>query len=168
MKGKVLIVDDQTDVRTLLGMVLERDYAVSHADSGAALQRALAGEPPDLVLLDVKLPDADGLELLPQIKKRWADTEVIVLTGYGSFSMAVEAIKRGASNFLSKPFENEKLLVDVQCAAERRQQNQENNRLRRALETMRGTVSPIFGSAVMQSVVRTIERLPALGVPASP
>ena len=71
MKGKVLIVDDQTDVRALLAMVLEKDYTVAHAESGAALQKAFGGEPPDAVLLDVKLPYADGLELLPQIKKRW-------------------------------------------------------------------------------------------------
>lgn len=159
MKGKVLIVDDEADLRGLLATVLEDDYTVLQAENGAALQRAFADEQPDVVLLDVKLPDADGLDLLPQIKKRWADTDVIVLTGHGSFAMAVEATKRGASNFLSKPFENEKLLVDVKCAVERRQQSQENNTLRRALETMSGTVSPVFGSPVMQEVVRTVERV---------
>jgi DNA-binding NtrC family response regulator len=159
MKGKVLIVDDQADVRTLLSAVLEDDYTVLQADSGAALLKAFGGEEPDVILLDVKLPDADGLDLLPQIKKRWPDTDVIVVTGHGSFSMAVEATKRGAANFLSKPFENEKLLADVKCAVERRQQSQENNTLRRALETMSGTVSPVFGSRVMQEVVRTVERI---------
>src|ERR1041384_1051986 len=132
MKGKILIVDDQADVRGLLTAVLQRDYDVAEADSGASLQKAFGGEQPDVVLLDVKLPDADGLDLLPQIKKRWADTEVIVLTGHGTFTMAVEATKRGASNFIPKPFENEKLLADVKCAIERRQQSQENNTLRRA------------------------------------
>ena len=92
--------------------------------------------PPDVVLLDVKLPDADGLDLLPKIKKRWPETEVIVLTGHGTISMAVESGRRGAYNFLSKPFENEKLLADVKCAVERKQQNEENSTLRRALETM--------------------------------
>jgi len=155
----VLIVDDQDDVRTLLAAVLEDDYTVTQAASGAALQKAFADDEPDVVLLDVKLPDADGLDLLPQIKKRWPDTDVIVLTGHGTFTMAVEATKRGASNFLSKPFENEKLLADVKCAIERRQQSQENSTLRRALETMSGTVSPIFGSPIMQDVVRTVERV---------
>ena len=106
MKGKVLIVDDQADVRTLLAAVLEDDYVVTQAESGAALQKAFGEEQPDVVLLDVKLPDADGLDLLPQIKKRWADTEVIVLTGHGTMTMAVEAGKRGARTFLAKPFEN--------------------------------------------------------------
>ena len=159
MKAKILIVDDEVDLRNLLTSVLEDQYEVAQANSGAAVQKAFAQPPPDVVLLDVKLPDADGLELLPQIKKRWPDTEVIVLTGHGTISMAVEAGRGGAYNFLSKPFENEKLMADVKCAVERKEQNQENNTLRRALETMSGTASPIFRSAAMQAVVRTIERI---------
>jgi len=159
MKAKILIVDDEADLRNLLTSVLEDQYEVAQAVNGAALQKAFSQPPPDVVLLDVKLPDADGLELLPQIKKRWADTEVIVLTGHGTISMAVEAGRGGAYNFLSKPFENEKLLADVKCAVERKEQNQENSTLRRALETMSGTASPIFRSASMQEVVRTIERI---------
>ncbi len=159
MKAKVLIVDDEADLRNMLTSVLEDHYDVAQANNGAALQKALSQAPPDVVLLDVKLPDADGLELLPQVKKRWPDTEVIVLTGHGTISMAVEAGRGGAYNFLSKPFENEKLLADVKCAVERKEQNQENSTLRRALETMSGTASPIFRSAAMQDVVRTVERI---------
>ena len=159
MKAKILIVDDEADLRNLLTSVLEDQYEVAQAVNGAALQKAFAQPPPDVVLLDVKLPDADGLELLPQIKKRWPDTEVIVLTGHGTISMAVEAGRGGAYNFLAKPFENEKLMADVKCAVERKEQNQENSTLRHALETMSGTASPIFRSASMQEVVRTIERI---------
>ena len=159
MKAKILIVDDEADLRNLLTSVLEDHYEVAQASNGAAVQKAFAQPPPDVVLLDVKLPDADGLELLPQIKRRWPDTEVIVLTGHGTISMAVEAGRGGAYNFLAKPFENEKLLADVKCAVERNEQNQENSALRRALETMSGTASPIFRSAAMQDVVRTIERI---------
>jgi len=159
MKAKILIVDDEADLRNLLTSVLEDHYDVAQANNGAALQKALSQPAPDVVLLDVKLPDADGLELLPQVKKRWPDTEVIVLTGHGTISMAVEAGRGGAYNFLAKPFENEKLLADVKCAIERKEQNQENNTLRRALETMSGTASPIFRSSAMQDVVRTVERI---------
>jgi DNA-binding NtrC family response regulator len=162
MKAKILIVDDQADIRNLLTSVLEDQYEVAQADSGTALKKTFAQSQPDVVVLDVMLgngPDNNGLELLPQIKKRWPDTEVIMLTGHGTISMAVEAGRGGAYNFLSKPFENEKLMADVKCAIERKEQNQENNTLRRALETMSGTASPIFRSAAMQSVVRTIERI---------
>ena len=105
------------------------------------------------------MPDADGLELLPQLKKRWPDTEVIVLTGYDDVSMAVEAGKRGAYNFVTKPFENTKLLADVRCALERKEQTAENSNLRRALETISGTASPVFQSAAMRDLVRTVERI---------
>jgi DNA-binding NtrC family response regulator len=162
MKAKILIVDDQVDVRNLLTSVLEDQYEVAQADSGTALKKAFTQSQPDVIVLDVMLgsgPDNNGLELLPQIKKHWPDTEVIMLTGHGTISMAVEAGRGGAYNFLAKPFENEKLLADVKCAVERKEQNQENSTLRRALETMSGTASPIFRSAAMQAVVRTIERI---------
>jgi DNA-binding NtrC family response regulator len=159
MKAKILIVDDEADLRNLLTSVLEDQYDVAQTSNGAGLQKAFSQPPPDVVLLDVKLPDADGLELLPQVKKRWPDTEVIVLTGHGTISMAVEAGRGGAYNFLAKPFENAKLMADVKCALERKEQNEENNTLRRALETMSGTASPIFRSSAMQDVVRTIERI---------
>jgi len=164
MKGKVLIVDDETSLRELLVAALSELYDVAEAETGAELQQFFFQAPPDVVLLDVQLPDANGLDLLPQLKKSWPDTEVIVLTGHGSVTMAVEAGRRGAYNFLSKPFEGEKLLADVKCAMERKEQNHENNTLRHALETMSGTASPIFRSASMQSVVRTVERVAASDV----
>ena len=159
MKAKVLIVDDDSAVRELLVTVLEDQYTISEASSAAALQKIFPQEPPDVVLLDVQLPDASGMDLLPQIKKNWPDTEVIILSGQGTITMAVEAGRRGAFNFLSKPFENEKLLADVKVAIERKEQTEENSTLRRALETMSGTASPIFRSAAMQDVVRTVERI---------
>jgi DNA-binding NtrC family response regulator len=162
MNGMVLIVDDEADTRHLLTQILGEDYVVAEADDGMALKKAFNQTQPDVIVLDVILgsgPDNNGLELLPQIKKRWPETEVIMLTGKGTMEMAAEAGKRGAYNFLSKPFENEKLLADVKCAIERKQQNEENSSLRRALETMSGTASPVFRSAAMQEVVRTVERL---------
>ena len=159
MKAKVLIVDDDSAVRELLVTVLQDQYDVTEVESGAALQKSFSETQPDTIVLDVNLQDANGLVLLPQIKKRWADTEVIVLTGAGTIEMAMEAGRLGAYNFLTKPFQNEKLLADVKCAMDRKAQNAENNNLRRALETMSGAASPVFRSASMQQVVRTVERL---------
>ena len=159
MKSKILVVDDENDLRQLLTAVLGEYYDVAQASSGAALKKLFPAQPPDVVLLDVKLPDADGLDLLTQIKKRWPETEVILLSGYGTMAMAIEAGRRGAYNFLTKPFENEKLLADVKCAIERKEQSAENQTLRRALETMSGAASPIYRSPVMQEVVRTVERV---------
>src|SRR3954447_16306875 len=153
MKANILVVDDDNGMRVLLSEVLStNEYKVSEADNSAAVQRALTGEQPDVVVLDVKLGESKeeeraGLDLLPQIKKRWPDTEVIMLTGLGTVEMAMEAGRRGAYNFLSKPFETGKLLADVKCALERKEQSQENTALRRALETISGNASPVFRSA---------------------
>ena len=125
-RGKVLIVDDQEGMRDLLKTILETDYHVAEADSGAALHKALEQEQPDVVLLDMKLPDANGLGLLPAIKNRWPETEVIVMSGAPSDgeggSWAAEAAKSGAFGFFSKSaeFDFQQLLDGVSNALERR------------------------------------------------
>src|ERR1041385_559769 len=165
MNANILVVDDDNAIRGLLTDVLSsNDYKVAEAPNADALQKALTGEQPDVVVLDVKLgqnkeDERAGLDLLPQIKKRWPETEVIMLTGQGTVEMAMEAGRRGAYNFLAKPLETGKLLADVKCALERKEQNEENSALRRALETMSGNTSPVFRSSVMQEVVRTVERV---------
>ena len=159
MKGKILIVDDEADLRSLLKSILEADYHVTEAENGATLKKLLSGEAPDVVLLDLNLPDASGLDLLPQIKKSWSDAEVVVLTGAATFEAAVEATKRGAYHFITKPFDTSALLVTIDRAIENRQQKEENNSLRRALSAMSGSSAPVFQSPQMQNVVRTIERI---------
>jgi len=159
MKAKVLIVDDEADLRCWLKASLETDFTVTEADSGAALQKAFAGAQPDVIVLDVNLRDANGLVLLPLIKKRWPDSEVIVITGESTMEKAMEAGRHGAYNFLPKPFPSAKLVADVKCAIERKHQSDENVTLRRALETMSGGTSPVFRSPAMQEVVRTVERV---------
>ncbi len=159
MKGKILIVDDEADLRAMLKSILEDDYEVTLAEDAAALNRFYAQDAPDVILLDLKLPDANGLDLLPQIKRTWPATEVIVLTGEATFEAAVQATKRGAYHFINKPFDTQALQVTIDRAIENRQQIEESHSLRRALATMSGGATPIFQSAALQSVVRTIERV---------
>jgi DNA-binding NtrC family response regulator len=167
MKGKILIVDDEEKWRNMFREWLAGDYEVAEADSGGALQKALSLEQPDVVLLDVNLRDANGLEQLPVIKKRWPETEVIVVTGAAkddneALAWAVEATKRGAFNFLRRSgegFDGAKFLADVGNAVERRQQTAETSQLRGALATMSGGTPPVFQSAAMRDVVRTVERI---------
>jgi len=120
-------------MRELLKAILEGDYHLSEADSGAALRKALEHDQPDVVLLDIKLPDANGLGLLPAIKERWPATEVIVLTGqpkeYGAAGWVAEAVNRGAFSLVSKSagFDFQELLDGVSLAVERRRQTEGNN-----------------------------------------
>ena len=100
-----MIVDDEEIIREFVKNCLQSaGYEVTEAADAAGL-KAFNGAQPDIVLLDLKLPDADGLTLLPQVKKTWTDAEVIVLTGHGSIEAAVEATKRGAYYFQPKPFD---------------------------------------------------------------
>ena len=160
MKGKILIVEDDADFRRMLKLILEaKDYAVQEAENGAALQKCFTQPPPDAVLLDLNLGDANGLDLLPNIKKFWSDTEVIVLTGESSYDNAVQAVKRGAFHFINKPDFKDVLPVTLERAMESRRAKEENNSLRRAVATISGGSAAVFQSAAVQAVVRTIERV---------
>jgi DNA-binding NtrC family response regulator len=159
MKHKILLVDDQQELRTLLAdSFAARGYEVIEACDGASLKAAFSGQQPDVALIDLKLPDADGLELLTSLKAQWPDTEAIVLTGYGTLDYAVEATKRGAFHFQTKPH-NDGIFNLVERALERKQQTQENSKLIDALKRMSGDGSPIFHSPAMKTVMKTIERI---------
>src|SRR5687768_16164562 len=159
MKHKILLVDDQDELRSLLAdSFVARGFDVLQAADGAGLKELFTGSQPDVALLDLKLPDADGLDLLSAMKRQWPETEVIVLSGFGTLDSAVEATKRGAFHFQTKPH-NEGLFSLVERAIERRQQVQENSKLIDALKRMSGDSSPIFHSSQMKAVMKTIERV---------
>jgi len=157
-----MVVDDEADVRTLLTTVLKRaNYEVVELQDAAALKASFSGSQPDVILLDLKLPDADGLELLPAIKKQWPTVEVVVLTGFATIDSAVMATKLGAYDFQKKPFEPKHLLLSIERALEYKAQKEEASSLRQALSTLSGGNSPIFQSAAMKAAVRTVERVAA-------
>ena len=162
MNEKIMVVDDEADVRTLLTTVLKRaNYDVVELPDAAALKASFSGSQPDIILLDLKLPDADGLELLPVIKKQWPAVEVVVLTGFATIDSAVMATKLGAYDFQKKPFEPKHLLLSIERALEYKAQKEEASSLRQALSTLSGGNSPIFQSAAMKAAVRTVERVAA-------
>jgi DNA-binding NtrC family response regulator len=160
MKQKVLVVDDESAIRTLLRALLEREnYEVSEAVDAAALREFFAGPQPDVLLLDLKLPDADGLDLVPIVKKNWPGSEVIILTGHATIDAAVAATKAGAYDFQKKPFDPKSLLLCIERAIEHKVLTEETSSLRQALATMSGGGSPIFQSQQMKALVRTVERV---------
>jgi two-component system, NtrC family, response regulator len=160
MKSKLLTVDDAPEIREIVSEILEiQGFEVIEAGSAAELKSRLEGEQQDVVLLDLKLPDGDGLDLLPLIKQKWPDTEVIVLTGNASIDAAVAATKHGAYQFIQKPFDPKTLVLQVEKALEHKSLATEAASLRTALSSMSGGSAPIFQSAGMKAVVRTIERI---------
>ena len=155
-----MVVDDTEGIRDLLSAILEREgYEVILKTNAADLTAAFSQTQPDIMLLDLVLPDGDGLDLLPQIKKQWPDTEVIVLTGYASLDKAVEATKRGAYHFQSKPFDTKTLLLTMERALEHKELNTQATSLRKALATMTGGEAPVFQSPSMKTVVRDLEKV---------
>lgn len=160
MKQRLLVVDDEIAIRTLLKTLLEREgYEVTEAADGATLRDLFTSAQPDAILLDLKLPDADGLELLPAIKKHWPGSEVVVLTGHATIDAAVAATKAGAYDFQKKPFDPKALLLCLERAIEHKALTEEASSLRQALAAMSGGGSPIFQSPAMKAVVRTVERI---------
>jgi DNA-binding NtrC family response regulator len=160
MSIKIMVVDDDPDIRVLLRAVLTKaGYDVEEIADGQSLQDAFSGPRPDIVLLDLNLPDADGLELLPSVKKHWPKTEVVVLTGHATLDAAVTAIKLGAYDFQKKPFDPKALVLTLERATEHRQLQEQATSLRQALSAMSGGASPVFQSAQMKAVVRTLERV---------
>lgn len=126
---KILIVDDNKEFVQLIRTVLEgKDFHVSVAlDGKTAIEKALA-DAPDLVLLDLKLPDIPGEEVLRKVKEIHKDVAVIVITGYGGEQIAVDLMRKGAIDFLSKPFEHEVLLTSIKNALEIRESQIEDRR----------------------------------------
>ncbi len=166
MKDRVLVIDDDAALREMLSDLLSAwGYEVTTAQSAVEVRAALDKAQPDAVLLDWQLPDGDGIELLPVIKKQWPETQVIVLTGYGTFDLAVEAVKRGAFHFQGKPFDAKALLLLVQRACEHKHMAEETSALRQAVSALSGGASPIFQSPAMKAVVRTVERIAPSEVP---
>jgi len=153
-----MVVDDTEEVRELIATILQRaGHEPLPKSSAAELRASFTESEPDVILLDLVLPDGDGLELLPQIKKQWPDAEIIVLTGHATYDKAVEATKRGAYHFQSKPFDPKILLLHVERALEHRRLNQEASSLRKELAL--SGAPPIFLSPSMKDVVRQIERV---------
>src|SRR5687767_9319051 len=160
MKQRLIIVDDESAIRMLLRTLLEKEgFEVLEAGDAAALRELFPGPVPDVIMLDLKLPDADGIELLPTVKKNWPNAEVIVLTGHATIDAAVAATKAGAYDFQKKPFDPKALLLCIERAIEHKVLTEETSSLRQALATMSGGGSPIFQSPGMKAIVRNVERI---------
>jgi two-component system, NtrC family, response regulator AtoC len=128
MNGSILVVDDDADIREILTDCLASlGSIVSTASSGQQCLNLVDREDPDLVLLDIELPDTNGIELLKKIRRTGNDSTIIMITAYGTVDRAVQAMKEGAFDFITKPFELDHLAVVVEKALER-------ERLKRGLE----------------------------------
>ncbi|MBI5252134.1 MAG: response regulator [Desulfomonile tiedjei] len=134
---KILLADDEESIRNLMRMTLELDgYEVSMAEDGTRALDIFEKEKPEIVLLDVKMPGMSGIEVLSRIRGTAPDTEVIMITGHGDMDMAVECLRREASNFLTKPISEELLSLSLKRAMEKIALKKKLKKYTRNLETL--------------------------------
>ena len=160
MKEKILVVDDDPGMRDTLEAVLSADdYKVSTAANGKDAIDILERSKFDILLLDLKMPDCKGTELLPKIKKLDPDNIVIMMTAYGTIKTAVEAVKLGAYDFITKPFELEEIRMIIQKALEMKQLSSENVKLREILSENVVLKGIVGNSPGMKIVFETIKKV---------
>jgi len=134
-KGLILVIDDEADIRESLSDLLTLyDYQVELAvNATEGIEKAEVGRH-DLILLDLSLPDGSGLNVIQQLRARGFETPIFLITAYGSIEIAVDAIKRGANDYFSKPWDNDKLLIEIERMISKRRLERENRELKRALK----------------------------------
>jgi two-component system response regulator PilR (NtrC family) len=156
-RPSVLVVDDDRAVRNVIEVLLPKaGYEVASASSAHEAVDLLERRAFDLVLTDVRMPGASGIELLERVRKRWPDAVVVVMTGYSSVEDAVAAMKAGAADYLIKPVGRDELLLVLQRALENRTLRAELRALRREVQARFGFESLIGASPVMQALYEEV------------
>ncbi len=134
-KGSILVIDDESEIREGLELLLRTEgYLVSSAETALSGLSRLEERPFDLMLLDVSLPDRNGIELLRDVHRQDPHLPIVLITAYGSIEMARAAFKSGAMDYITKPWSNDELLAQVAQAVESRRLRDENVQLKRALK----------------------------------
>jgi DNA-binding NtrC family response regulator len=124
--ANILVMEDETTVAKGLEMVLsEAGYQVALAATGHAALNTMFTKQFDLMVADLRLPDMDGLDVIKQVKDKWPDTEVVVITGYSSVNSVVTSMKLGAYDYLAKPFTDDQIKDSIRCALGMKEEKQE-------------------------------------------
>jgi DNA-binding NtrC family response regulator len=163
VKGRILVVDDERHQRDILKLILEAEgfETIVAGNARQALEEARRGEPIDVVLTDLKMPDKSGIALLTDLQKGQPGLAVVLMTAHGSIDSAVEAMRKGAFDYLTKPLEKDQLLLVLHRALERSHLVRENRMLQEQLRD-RFRIENIVGShGSMQDVFRVVHKVAA-------
>jgi DNA-binding NtrC family response regulator len=161
-KARVLVVDDDRQMQSLLQKVLVANgYAASLAANGEESLQRLRDDEVDIVLSDIRMPAMDGMDLLRQIRERYPETTVIMMTAFGAVDSAVEAMKAGAYDYISKPFKMDEVLIVLARVTEEKRLRRELVSMRQALAERYGFGQIVGKSKPMQAVYDLIQRVAA-------
>ena len=161
-KRRVLVVDDDDNLRRLFEYNLGKwGYKTSGVENGAAMLSALASSPYDLILLDIRLPDGDGIDFLATVREAYPYAQVIMVTAHGSVEMAMDAVRLGAYDFLTKPVDLDRLLVAARNAVKLARREAEYSELQSVVAGRSGLGSLIGASQSMQTVYEVIANVAA-------
>ncbi len=157
---RILVIDDEESIRHMLQMLLGKEgWHVEVAEDGQEGLKRLMTRDFDLLLCDVRMPELGGLELLDHIQSRSIDTTVIVMSAFGSREMAIDALKRGAYDYIDKPFQKDEILLTVVKAIEHLRLTRENQALRRQVDERRGLQRMVGQSPAIERVLSMIEKV---------
>jgi two-component system response regulator AtoC len=162
MSGPILIVDDDDGLRESLQLVLcAEGFEVLGASSGEEALALLDRGAPEIVVCDLRMPGMDGMELLPELNRRQPGATVILMSAYGTQELAIEAVKRGAYDYLAKPFQPSEVLLTIRKAQERERLRRANQLLRRDVQRTMGERPIVAASPVMIELLEVMERAAA-------
>jgi two-component system response regulator AtoC len=160
---KILVVDDEASMRHMLQLVLEKEgYQVTDCAEGGAALELLRDEPIDVVLCDIRMPGMDGRMFLEAVSRLKLTATIIMMSAYGTIDTALECMKRGAYDYIAKPFKPDEVVLTLKKAEERFRLRQENLRLREELARSgapSGTAGIIYRSPAMAQVMTLVERV---------
>jgi two-component system response regulator AtoC len=160
MAGRVLVVDDEANIRLVLRTILKKHgYDAEVAEHAEDALARLATFDPDFVLADVRMPGMSGIELCRELKARASEAVVIVMSAFGSVDLAIEAMKAGAYDYVSKPFKQDEILLALKKAEERETLRRENRALKEAARESRRFGAMIGESEPMRAVFRMIDKV---------
>ena len=162
MSDRILIIDDDEALRESLELVLGAEgYEVHSAPGAEAALAEIEATSFDAILCDLRMPDVDGMELLPQLIERVPETPVVMMSAYGTDELALEAIQQGACDYLAKPFQPAEAAFTLRKARERDRLRRENRRLRKDVTRVMGDVPIVATSEAMIEVLELMERAAA-------
>src|SRR5512136_1281166 len=157
---RILVVDDEENFRHILSVILKKErYEVETASNGEEALQRISNATFDQVLCDIRMPGMDGLDFLKEVRKTEADANVIMMSAYGTLDIAIEAMKLGAYDYISKPFKPDEIILTLKKAEERERLRKENELLRKEVQKEYSFNNIVSKNEKMKNIFEVIKKV---------